>query len=168
MGLDFTMILKYIKLLSILHDLEFESVNEKISIKDQVYVRNNAKKGKLSASLFKVLTDYYSAIPGIEQTYINARWEKWKHGRDIIIYLIRKDNKTVGWIIYNKTTSTIEEILVNSGRSQALLRFQAVDALIDKESLVLPRSSKRMQRSFIGWEITVSDPPGKSKPSVVH
>lgn len=94
------------------------------------------KKGKLSASLFKVLTDYYSAIPGKEQTYINARWEKWKQGRDIIIYLIRKDNKTVGWIIYNKTTSTIEEILVNSGRSQALLRFQAVDALIDKESLV--------------------------------
>lgn len=94
------------------------------------------KKGKLSSTLFKSLTDYYSAIPGIEKTYINTRWETWEQGLDIIIYLIRKDNKTVGWIIYNKTTSAIEEILVNSGKSQALLRFQAVDALIDKESLV--------------------------------
>ncbi len=117
------------------------------------------KKGKLSASLFKVLTDYYSAIPGIEQTYINARWEKWKHGRDIIIYLIRKDNKMVGWIIYNKTTSTIEEILVNSGRSQALLRFQAVDALIDKESLVSAEILEEDAEKFYWLEIIISDPP---------
>ncbi len=93
-------------------------------------------KGKLSSTLLRGLTDYYSTIPALGQTYINARWEQWKQGHATIIYLIRKNNKTVGWIIYNKTTSAIEEMVVNPNKGQALIRFQALDALIARESLV--------------------------------
>jgi uncharacterized protein (DUF362 family) len=90
----------------------------------------------LSSTLLRSLADYYSAIPALDQTYINTRWEQWKQGLGIIIYLIRKDNQTIGWIIYNKANSTIEEILVNAGKEQVLIGFQAVDELIAKESLV--------------------------------
>lgn len=94
------------------------------------------KKGKLSSTLLRSLADYYSTIPALDQTYINTRWEQWKQGHDIIIYLIRKNNQTIGWIIYNKATSAIEEIQVNAGKDKILIRFQAIDALIAKESLV--------------------------------
>ena len=94
------------------------------------------KKGKLSSTLLRSLADYYSTISAIDQTYINARWEHWKQGHDIIIYLIRKDNQTIGWIIYNKATSAIEEMQVNAGKDKVLICFQTIDALIAKESLV--------------------------------
>jgi len=94
------------------------------------------KKGKLSSTLFECLRNYYSTIPGLEQTYINTRWDQWKQRHDITIYLIRKENKTIGWIIYSKTTSTIEEIIVNGEKGKALTHFQAIDALIARESLV--------------------------------
>ncbi len=94
------------------------------------------KKGKLSSTLLRSLADYYSTLSVINQTYINTRWEEWKQGHDIIIYLIRKDNQTIGWIIYNKATSAIEEMQVNAGKDKVLICFQAIDVLIAKESLV--------------------------------
>jgi len=94
------------------------------------------KKGNLSATLLKSLNDYYSAVPGLDRGYVNTRWEQWKQSSDTVVYLVKKDEKTVGWIIYNKATSTIEEVLVNPAEGQTLVRFQAIDALIAGQSLV--------------------------------
>lgn len=94
------------------------------------------KKGKLSSALRGSLDDYYAKIPGFDPTYIDARWEQWKQGRDTIVYLVGKNSKTVGWIIYNKATSAIEEIFLHAGKDQALIRLRAIDALIARESLV--------------------------------
>jgi uncharacterized protein (DUF362 family) len=94
------------------------------------------KKGKLSSTLASSLDDYYSRIPGIDPAYINERWEHWRENLDTVVYLVKKDNGTVGWVIYNKATSAIEDIIVNSTENQALIRTQTIDALIAKESLV--------------------------------
>jgi uncharacterized protein (DUF362 family) len=94
------------------------------------------KKGKLSSTLLRGLVDYYAAIPGVDKSYVTLRWDQWKQGDNIAVYLLKKDEEPVGWIIYNRATSTIEEILLNPDKDQALVRFQAIDALIDRESLL--------------------------------
>lgn len=94
------------------------------------------KKGKLSSALRSSLNDYYGKIPAIDTAFIGARWEHWKQSPEAIVYLARKDNKTVGWIIYNKATSAIEDMFINPQEDQTMVRTQAIDALIVKESLV--------------------------------
>ena len=94
------------------------------------------KKGKLSSTLRNSLDDYYSKIPGIDPAWVNARWEHWEEGPDTVVYLVKSEGKTVGWIIYHKGTSAIEDILVTPGKDQSVVRTQAIDALIARESLV--------------------------------
>ena len=94
------------------------------------------KRGKLSSTLWNSLERYYSKISGVDPALISERWRHWKESPDSIVYLARKENRTVGWIIYNKATSAIEEIFVNSMEDQPAVLTQAIDALIARESLV--------------------------------
>ncbi len=93
-------------------------------------------KGKLSSTLLNSLKGYYARIPGLDPSYLDDRWNEWKQGPDTVVYLIRKDSKTIGWIIYNKGTSALEEIIVKEGYDQSAVRTAAVDALIARESLL--------------------------------
>jgi uncharacterized protein (DUF362 family) len=106
------------------------------------------KKGKLSSSLRNSLVEYYSKIPDLGLLYIDARWEQWNESRDIIVYLIRKDNKTVGWIIYNKVISSIEDIFVNSKKNETAIFTKAIDALIMLESLVSAEIAEQDRKKF--------------------
>jgi uncharacterized protein (DUF362 family) len=94
------------------------------------------KRGKLSSTLWNSLDTYYSKIPGIDPVWVSTRWDHWKRSPDTIVYLAKKEDRTVGWVIYNKTTSAIEGIFVNSGEDEPVIYTQAIDALIAKESLV--------------------------------
>ena len=94
------------------------------------------KKGKPSLALRSSLDDYYSKIAGLGQTYVDSRWDQWKHGESIVTYLVKKGTETVGWILYNKDTSAIEDIIVKESREQTEVCTQAIDALISLESLV--------------------------------
>ena len=94
------------------------------------------KKGRLSSTLRKSLEIYYSKIEGVDPAWIDTRWEHWKKGPDNVVYLIQNENKTVGWIIYNKATSAIEDIFVEPGRDLHEIHTAALDALIVRESLV--------------------------------
>jgi uncharacterized protein (DUF362 family) len=94
------------------------------------------KKGKPSAVLRSSLGDYYSKIAGLDPAYIDVRWEQWKQGGAVVTYLVKKAAETVGWILYNKVTSAIEEIFIKEGKEQTRIRIQAIDALIALESLV--------------------------------
>jgi hypothetical protein len=92
------------------------------------------KKGRLSSALRMSLSDYYSKIPGLDPAYLDSRWEKWRQDRSITPYLVKKDAETVGWIVYNRATSAIEEMSVKGSEEQARIRSLALDALIAKES----------------------------------
>jgi uncharacterized protein (DUF362 family) len=94
------------------------------------------KKGKLSSALKNSLVEYYSKIPDLGLIYIDARWEQWNESNDIVTYLVREDNKTVGWIIYNRVISSIEDIHVNSKKYESVIFTKAIDELIALESLV--------------------------------
>ena len=94
------------------------------------------KKGKPSAALRSGLSDYYSKIRGLDRAYVDARWEQWGRGAPITTYLVREGAETVGWILYNRVTSAIEEIFTKKGKGEAGIRAQAIDALISLESLV--------------------------------
>ena len=94
------------------------------------------KKGKPSAALRSSLDEYYSKIPGVDRAYVDTRWEQWKQGGSIMTYLVKKDADTVGWILYNRATSAVEEIFVKESKGQAGIRTQAINALIALESLV--------------------------------
>ncbi|MDR2018689.1 MAG: DUF362 domain-containing protein [Syntrophobacterales bacterium] len=94
------------------------------------------KKGKLSVTFRNVVDGYYAKIPDIGHACVEAQWNRWKNSPDIVVYLLGRGSKTVGWIIYNKATSAIEEVLLNPGDDKPELRTQAVDALIARESLI--------------------------------
>jgi uncharacterized protein (DUF362 family) len=94
------------------------------------------KKGKLSSTLKNSLVEYYSKIPDLGLIYIDARWEQWNESGNIVTYLIRQDNQTVGWIIYNKVISSIEDIYINLKKDQAAIFTMAIDELITLESLI--------------------------------
>jgi uncharacterized protein (DUF362 family) len=94
------------------------------------------KKGRPSSALRSSLDDYYSKIPGVDRAYVDTRWEQWKQGGAVVTYLVKKGTETVGWVLYNKATSAVEEIFIKEGKEQAKIRTQAIDALIAIESLV--------------------------------
>ena len=112
------------------------------------------KKGKLSFTLKNGLTGYYGKVPAIGSTWVDERWEHWKTSPDTVVYLAKKGDATAGWIIYNQTTSAIEEIFVNPGEDMAATATAAIDALIARESLVsaeIPEDDKEMIRLLTGY-----------------
>jgi uncharacterized protein (DUF362 family) len=123
-------------------------IKENIPTKETDMSEIILKKGKLSSSLRSGLVEYYSKIPDLGLLYIDARWEQWSESSDITVYLVREDNKTVGWIIYNKVISSIEDIFLNSKGNEAVIFTKAIDALIALESLVSAEIAEADRKKF--------------------
>jgi uncharacterized protein (DUF362 family) len=110
------------------------------------------RKGKLSSALRSRFRDYYANMPGVGLSYTDGRWQKWKETPDVITYLARKHGKVAGWIVYNPSTSNIEEILVNGEEQEAGTLFQMIDELIAVQSLVSAQIL-RADRSKYRWMV---------------
>jgi uncharacterized protein (DUF362 family) len=124
-------------------------------------------KGKLSSGFRAICDDYYSKISGVDPGFINDRWERWKQSPDTIVYLVKKGASTVGWVVYNKATSAIEEILFSPKEDETSIRFQAIDALIAKESLVSAEIPKADSPKY-GWLVDYGFRPSRTVQAFGH
>ncbi|OPY70304.1 MAG: hypothetical protein A4E62_01601 [Syntrophorhabdus sp. PtaU1.Bin002] len=94
------------------------------------------KKGKFSRSLRKALDNYYEDI-AVDPFYTAVKWQRWTDNNANTVPLrATKDGKKLGWIVYNSTESTIEEILRDKESKDEEDLFQMIDALIARETLV--------------------------------
>ncbi len=118
------------------------------------------KKGKLSSTLRSGLDTYYGKIPGIEPSFVSARWEHWGQSPHTVVYLVKKEKSTVGWIIFNRATSAVEEILFNPKDDGTTVRSQAIDALIAKESLVSAEIPEADSSQY-GWLVDYGFRPAR-------
>jgi len=100
------------------------------------------KKGRLSRDFGDCLADYYRSID-VNEAYPEQKGLQWKDDPGIITYRAERDSETIGWIIYNPHTSTIEEILVKKDWKGKGMEALMLDALISRESLVSSRILKQ-------------------------
>jgi uncharacterized protein (DUF362 family) len=111
------------------------------------------KKVKLSASLLNNLRRYYGEA-GLNSGYLDVKWGVWVKDPALLAYAARGDDGSLGWIVYNSGTSTIEEILpVRSGRDGQVLTG-IVDALIARKNLVaahLLKDDLERYRSMVAY-----------------
>ena len=93
------------------------------------------KRGRRTPTLFRLLKERY-AKEGLGERYIALKWEEWGKNRSLSMFRAVKNNRIVGWIFYDRKTSTIEEILINAGWKGRDPRGIMIDTLISRESLV--------------------------------
>jgi uncharacterized protein (DUF362 family) len=93
------------------------------------------KRGSLTRGLRKALDDYYRDVEGGAR-FVAACWQRWKGQGDIVVWGLVKAGETMGYIVYDRRRSIIEEILVRSERQWKEPFRQMIDALIRQESLV--------------------------------
>jgi len=93
------------------------------------------KKGRLSHELWKNLHNYYNGA-GIDSNYATMKWRQWKDNAGIVIFIAKKDNAVVGWIIYNPRKSTVEEILIKKEWRGKDIEGEVADALVIRENLI--------------------------------
>ncbi len=85
---------------------------------------------------------------GLSDRYIVLKWEEWGKSRSLSIFRAMKNNRIVGWIFYDRKTSTIEEILTNTGWKGKDPRGSMIDTLINRESLVAASVLKDDARQY--------------------
>ncbi len=93
------------------------------------------KTGRRTPTLFRLLRDRYLK-DGIDDGYIAFKWEEWGKNPSITVFRAVKNNRVVGWIFYDRKTSTIEEMLVEGTWKGKDPRPEMLDTLIARESLV--------------------------------
>ncbi|OPY75468.1 MAG: hypothetical protein A4E63_00337 [Syntrophorhabdus sp. PtaU1.Bin050] len=93
------------------------------------------KKGRFSQSLRKALEKYYEAI-AVGPSYTAVKWQRWIDNANAVPLRATKDGNKLGWIVYNSTESTVEEILRDKESTDEKDLFQMLDALIARETLV--------------------------------
>lgn len=93
------------------------------------------KRGRRTPTLFRLLKERYTK-EGLGERYIVLKWEEWGKNRSLSILRAIKNNRIVGWIFYDRKTSTIEELLTNAGWKGKDPRVAMIDTLISRESLV--------------------------------
>jgi len=93
------------------------------------------KTGRRTPTLFNLLRDRYQK-DGIDAGYITAKWKEWGKNPSIAVFRAVKNNRAVGWVFYDKKTSTIEEILTESTWKGKDPRPAMLDTLIARESMV--------------------------------
>ncbi|HBL22771.1 MAG TPA: hypothetical protein DDZ40_01485 [Deltaproteobacteria bacterium] len=93
------------------------------------------KRGRRTPTLFKLLKDRYLK-EGIDDRYITLKWQEWGKNPSVAIFRAVKNSKVVGWVFYDKKTSTVEEILSDSAWKGKDPRGAMLDTLIARESLV--------------------------------
>ena len=118
------------------------------------------KTGRRTPTLFRLLRDRYLK-DGIDDRYIAFKWEEWGNNSSITVFRAVKTNRVVGWIFYDRKTSTIEEMLVEGSWKGKDPRPAMLDALIARESMVaasLLAADQEKYRSLVeyGFRPTLS------------
>ncbi|MCX5817425.1 MAG: DUF362 domain-containing protein [Proteobacteria bacterium] len=118
------------------------------------------KKGRLSHVLRKNLHNYYNGA-GIDSNYATMKWHRRKDNSGIVIFIAKKDNTVVGWIIYNPRKSTVEEILIKKEWREKDIEHEMADALVAKENLVSAEIHKDDKEKY-QWMIEYGFRPTRS------
>lgn len=111
------------------------------------------QRERRTPTLFRLLKERYTK-QGLDERYIVSKWDEWGKNRSLSIFRAVKDDLIVGWIFYDRKTSTIEEILVNTGWEGKDPRGAMIDALISRESLVaasLPKTDAEKYQFLLGY-----------------
>jgi uncharacterized protein (DUF362 family) len=118
------------------------------------------KKGKLSNELWKTLLGYYEWA-GIGPDYAKMKRQRWTGNPDIVTYIAKKDNKAVGWIVYNTRKSTMEEIIVKKKLTGKHREGEIADALVAGENLIAAEILKEDKEKY-QWMIKYGFRPTRS------
>ena len=105
------------------------------------------KRGRRTPTLFKLLRERYLK-DGIDNRYVTLKWEEWGKNPSIVVFRAVKNNRVVGWIFYNKKTSTVEEILSESTWKGKDPREAMLDTLVARESMVAASLLKEDQTKY--------------------
>jgi len=119
------------------------------------------KKSKLSSAVRSKLRGYYANVPGVDPSYVDARWRQWEANPDVFVYLARSDDKVKGWIVYNQAASTVLDILAVDEKEQPEALFRMMDVLIDVQSLVSAEIHKADEHKY-RWMIEYGFRPTRS------
>ena len=92
------------------------------------------KKGKLSIRMLKKLETRYTGADG--GAYMEARWRGWKERPEIAVYRAFLQSAAVGWVVYDPSRSTVEEICLEGEDAGKDLEARIMDALLERESLI--------------------------------
>jgi uncharacterized protein (DUF362 family) len=91
------------------------------------------------SSNFKERFVTYCQDTKVDDAYMETQWQAWEKDPGLVVYRAGKDGATVGWIAFNRHTSTIETLLVEPGWAQKGMAARMLDDLIRKESLISAR-----------------------------
>jgi uncharacterized protein (DUF362 family) len=90
---------------------------------------------KLSSDFKERFFTYHNALK-VGEEYAADKWRFWKDNANIILYGAVKDSRITGWIVFNQSSSAIEELLVGQKWTGKGMESHMVDALILMKSLV--------------------------------
>lgn len=93
------------------------------------------KKGRRTPALYKLLEEYYR-LQGIDDRYVPLKWQQWDEMPPAEVFRAVRNDRVIGWVIYDKTTSTIEEMIVENSFKGKDPRGAIIDALVGRESLL--------------------------------
>ncbi len=111
------------------------------------------KRGRRTPTLFKLLKDHYRQH-GIDDRYITLKWQEWEKNPSVVVFRAVKSTRVVGWIFYDKRTSTIEEILTEGSWKGKDPRGTMIDTLVNRESLLavsLVKDDTEKHRFFLDY-----------------
>lgn len=111
------------------------------------------RKGRRTSTLFKLLENHYRQ-KGIDDRYITFKWQEWGKRPSIEVFRAVRNNRVVGWIFYDKTTSTVEEMLAGNLWKGKNPSAAMMDAFISRESLIavsLVKKDTEKYRFFLDY-----------------
>ena len=90
----------------------------------------------------------YHKMAEVSEQYTEHKWQEWQNAPDIIFYRAVQDSETVGWIVFNRSSSAIEEILTGDDWVEKGMESLMVDALIVQKSLVSAEILKKDTKKY--------------------
>ena len=119
------------------------------------------KKGKPSSALRSRLEDYYANVPGAGPAYVARKWRQWTEIPGVISFRAGKDDKAVGWIVYNPATSTVLDIVADSEEQRTETLSEMMDALLRGQTLVSAEILKADEQKYT-WMVAYGFRPTRS------
>lgn len=102
--------------------------------------------------LKRLLIEYYRAMaPSPGEAYAAKRWSVLEQSSSYVCYRVVADAHPVGWVIVNRETSTIEELLPAGAYSTEQATAQLIDRVLERHKLVaalVPRSDAAQYESL--------------------
>lgn len=91
----------------------------------------------IPAEIEGILGRYYSSVLKAQgEKYAEERWKEIVKSSSLICYRIIIDSKTAGWLIINKSNSTIMEFFIAEGYQDKGIESFVLDEIIEKHKLV--------------------------------